>query len=153
MANKLNIKVSIINTGVSLLLLLSCKPVSLNMIENEDEKKCPEVSDVINLDEQAIISILRENNLLDNPDEALFWALKNDQPEIAKWLITTGRANVNVKDKIGDTPLHFAAFKGHIEVTEVLINAEADLDAKNHYGRTALREAAAGSYSSSRVVN
>jgi ankyrin repeat protein len=47
----------------------------------------------------------------------------------------------------GTTPLHCAAWKGHVEVAEILLNAGADLNAVNqdaHYGGTPLHAAAHG---------
>ena len=41
-------------------------------------------------------------------------------------------ANVNAKDEYGDTPLHNAALMGHKEIVEILINANADVNAKNN---------------------
>jgi hypothetical protein len=74
MTNKLNIKISIINTVLPLLLLLGCKPVFLSMLE---EKDIPNSSG-----DQAILSTLSENNQsLDKPDQALFWALEYN-PEV-----------------------------------------------------------------------
>ena len=42
----------------------------------------------------------------------------------------------------GSTPLHFATFKGHKEIAELLIAKGADLNAKDKKGRTPLFGAA-----------
>ena len=47
-------------------------------------------------------------------------------------------ADVNVKDKVGGTPLHHAAFNGHKEIVELLIANGADVNAKNNGGKTPL---------------
>ena len=48
-------------------------------------------------------------------------------------------ADVNVKDKVGWTPLHLAAFNGHKEIVELLIANGADVNAKSDdVGRTPL---------------
>jgi ankyrin repeat protein len=41
---------------------------------------------------------------------------------------------VNDKDNQGDTPLHLAALHGQLEVAKVLIDAGANVNAKNNYG-------------------
>lgn len=38
------------------------------------------------------------------------------------------------KDKSGDTPLHLAALHGQVEAAQVLLEAGADVNAKNNYG-------------------
>jgi ankyrin repeat protein len=123
----------LINTLLFSILLSSCKPLSLHMTGD---------SEITELDEATIISILKENNVLTSPNEALFWTVENNQPEVAKWIICKQGANVNVKDKYGYTPLHFAAEKGHTAVAELLIKAGADFDAKNDTGDTPLHKAA-----------
>ena len=41
-------------------------------------------------------------------------------------------ADVNTKDGGGLTPLHWAALRGHKEVVELLINNDADMNAKSY---------------------
>ena len=52
------------------------------------------------------------------------------------------RADVNVKDDIGYTPLHCAALYGQLEVCKMLIDAGADVDAKTKTDSTPLSFAA-----------
>eukprot|EP00873_Tetraselmis_striata_P018057 jgi/Tetstr1/438321/TSEL_026888.t1 len=49
--------------------------------------------------------------------------------------------DVNVRNKIGWTPLHAACFGGHAKVLTLLIERGADLDATDNGGRTAVHEA------------
>jgi ankyrin repeat protein len=58
----------------------------------------------------------------------------------AAWLLEKGAA-VNPSDKDGNTPLHWAAAQGHVEMTELLIAHGADLKAKTRFGCTPLRGA------------
>jgi len=56
-------------------------------------------------------------------------------------------ANVNYSDDTFKwTPLHLAASKGYMEVTTVLIEFGAKLNAETRWGATPLHEAAAGGY-------
>ena len=48
---------------------------------------------------------------------------------------------VNQKDNLGETPLHLAAFSGHIEVIDLLITHGADVRIKNKAGKTPLQKA------------
>ena len=68
----------------------------------------------------------------------LFYATSGGgQKEIAELLIAEG-ANVNAKDKLGDTSLQVAAYQGHKEIAELLIAKGADVNAKDGDGVTPL---------------
>jgi ankyrin repeat protein len=134
MNNKLSVKGSAISTVLALFLLLGCKPVSLNMQEEKDIHSPS--------GEEAILSTLRKNNLLGNLNKALFWALKNNQPEVAKWLINKEEVDVNAKDNDKYTLLHWAAYNGHTSVAELLLKFGANVNEKSNDGATPLRCAA-----------
>jgi ankyrin repeat protein len=57
-------------------------------------------------------------------------------------LLLAGKAEVNAKDKYGQTPLHLAAGMGHKATAELLLTNRAEVNAKNDAGRTPLHEAA-----------
>lgn len=66
--------------------------------------------------------------------------------KIVKWLIDN-RADVNLSDEWGDTPLHHAvwaaACSNKLDVIDMLLSAGARLNKKNKYGRTPFFEVAA----------
>jgi uncharacterized protein len=59
-------------------------------------------------------------------------ARKGDVKKV-KELLASDPKLVSDKDKNGDTPLHLAALHGQLEVAQVLIDAGADVNAKNNY--------------------
>lgn len=46
----------------------------------------------------------------------------------------------NVKDGVGDTPLHLTCFHGHTKTAQLLIDHGADVNAKNNNDHTPLQE-------------
>jgi ankyrin repeat protein len=68
-------------------------------------------------------------------------AADNGHVEIVHLLLQNG-ADVNAKDKYGETPLHEAAGHGHIDILHLLAENGADLEAQSNYGRRALHCAA-----------
>jgi ankyrin repeat protein len=59
------------------------------------------------------------------------------QVEVIRELILEG-ADINISDRLGETPLHYAAQHGNAYVAEVLITNGADVNAKNNAGETPL---------------
>ena len=55
-------------------------------------------------------------------------AVKKGNKDDVKRLIAEG-ANVNLEDYYGNTPLHIAAFNGQVEISVLLVEASADLEA------------------------
>lgn len=60
-------------------------------------------------------------------------ARKGDVNKV-KALLQSDPKLVNDRDKLGDTPLHVAALHGQIGVAQALIDAGANVNAKNNYG-------------------
>ncbi len=75
-------------------------------------------------------------------EEALHQAIKNENAERVESLLNTG-ADKNIKTgKWNDTPLHIAVILRNQEIVKVLINFEADVDAKDIFGSTPLHDSA-----------
>jgi hypothetical protein len=51
-------------------------------------------------------------------------------------------ASLNIVDKYGHTPLHFAVREEHYEIVKLLIEKGANLNTENKYGDTPLHKAA-----------
>jgi len=68
-------------------------------------------------------------------------AVENQHREVAKLLLTKG-SKVNSKSKKPtNTPLHYAAINGDIEIVEMLLSRHANINAENKYGNTPLHNA------------
>ena len=60
--------------------------------------------------------------------------------------------DVNTKDPLGRTPLHFAAWKGHAAITKLLINRGAYVEEKTNQGTTPLSMATKKRYDNIVVI-
>tara|TARA_B100000586_G_scaffold154803_1_gene112631 strand:+ start:100 stop:492 length:393 start_codon:yes stop_codon:yes gene_type:complete len=73
-------------------------------------------------------------------DRTLIAAIAGGDIEAVKQHLAAG-ADVNVKNKVGGTPLHFAALEGRKEIVELLIAKGADVNVKTEDGLTPLDRA------------
>jgi ankyrin repeat protein len=73
-------------------------------------------------------------------------AVQKDSAEKVKELLATGKYQVNAKNANGVTPLHIAAFRGNLEVLNVLLKANADPNAVDDEGSTPLHQAVASGH-------
>ncbi len=77
--------------------------------------------------------------------KAIFKAAKSGDVVAVKALLAADPALVHVRDADASTPLHYAVWKGHRELVELLLAAGADVNARNqndHWGTTPLHAAA-----------
>ena len=74
-------------------------------------------------------------------EEALFTAVRAGNIEQVRSLISKG-ADVNIKNNVYCTPLHYAAEYGHLIITELLIANGADINAQTMNNLTPLHMAA-----------
>ncbi|MBT3522997.1 MAG: ankyrin repeat domain-containing protein [Gammaproteobacteria bacterium] len=105
----------------------------------EDMKKNPAYSMVYSDDFEALENYLSSGldvgqTRSSKPDFSLIdAAVSMRSPRIVRLLIDYG-ADINTIDADGDTPLHRAASQGSLEIIKALLNAGADVDAKNDMG-------------------
>ncbi|WGJ62752.1 ankyrin repeat domain-containing protein [Wolbachia endosymbiont of Frankliniella intonsa] len=66
-------------------------------------------------------------------------AIKNGHKKIVELLLSIEGINVNIGDKIGNTPLHIAAITGRKEIARLLLAKGADANIKNLSGDTPLQ--------------
>lgn len=64
-------------------------------------------------------------------------ALQEERPELAKKLIVKGR-DVDMRDGLGNTALHYAAALGFSEVIQLLLEHGANIETENYEGQTPL---------------
>ena len=81
------------------------------------------------------------------PEKEMFKAAKSGDLPTMHALLESNPALVHCIENDGSTPLHCAAWKGHVEAVRVLLDAGANIGAVNsndHYGTTPLHAAAHG---------
>ena len=81
-------------------------------------------------------------------EKQIIKAAKSGEAETVKVLLREDPDLIHVEDRDGSTPLHCAAWKGHVEIVALLLDAGAEIDAHNnngHWGTTALHAASHGS--------
>jgi len=79
------------------------------------------------------------------PTKAIISAAKKGQVDQVRALLAANPELVSARDTDGSTPLHCATWKGHAAVVALLLDAGADVNARNnndHWGTTPLHAAA-----------
>ncbi|CAF2502916.1 unnamed protein product [Rotaria sp. Silwood2] len=84
----------------------------------------------------------KSSNAVDNQGTSLLYiACRFGQTAVAKWLLDKG-ANINVQIPVKrSTPLHGAAYNGHLSTVQLLLSRGADVSIRNQFDATALDEA------------
>lgn len=76
--------------------------------------------------------------------EKLLFTNGDEEGKILEHVLTTGQINVNIKNKHGATPLHFAAQNNQLMRAELLIKQGADLNARSDFNTSVLDAAILG---------
>lgn len=93
----------------------------------------------ISTHESVLIHSVRDRKQCTLLHEAAYW----DRMKIAKWLIINAGVPVDVRNNIGDTPLHFAVRSGHETFVRWLVDKmDANIYSENNFGETAFQAAA-----------
>jgi ankyrin repeat protein len=82
---------------------------------------------------------------VNEPLQAVFKAAKFGDVATMRALLAADATLVAARDADASTPLHYAVWKGHLDLVELLLAAGADVNAQNqndHWGTTPLHAAA-----------
>ena len=71
-------------------------------------------------------------------------AIENNFVEIVRILVVDGNADVDTKGGFGDPVLHGAIKKDAVEIVRILVNANADVNAEDRFGKSPLTRAQEG---------
>lgn len=84
---------------------------------------------------QAMLSEGAEKDTRNGSGEsALHLSVKSGNTKMVEFMLHEMRLNPNVRDAFGRTPLHWAAQQGNAPVCEVLLLANANIEAKDDMG-------------------
>ena len=86
--------------------------------------------------ERGDVDVDKGNKYIGNT--AIHEAASNGRMECMRILLDVGKANVNAKDNGSNTPLDYAASRGHIEAATLLIERGAEINPINEYNQTPL---------------
>jgi ankyrin repeat protein len=105
--------------------------------------RLPSGTEVVVQDVSSFLESARNDFLCRQNDfgqTALHLAVRQDVIEIVSLYAQRGVC-LNIANRDGDTPLHYAAFWGRPRSAKILLEAGADSEMKNHLGNTAKDDA------------
>ena len=83
------------------------------------------------------VIIIHIRSVLKIKHSALYWASYGGHVEVVEELLSSPYISLNTQNKLGDTPLLAASYKGYSRVVHLLLNKKADPNTKNNSGDTA----------------
>ncbi|KAI1718038.1 ankyrin repeats (many copies) domain-containing protein [Ditylenchus destructor] len=81
--------------------------------------------------EECLQNNVSVNCLDKSGSTALYWASHGGHLQAVQLLLSVAKICVSSQNKMGDTPLHAACYKGRLDCAAALVEAGADLYAKN----------------------
>ncbi len=75
-------------------------------------------------------------------DQDIHNAIRNNNVDAMKFLLSNSPEYLNEKDNYGYTPLHLAVRKGDIEIVKYLLSLKPDLNTQDKFGDTPLIDSA-----------
>ncbi|KAI5734694.1 hypothetical protein M8J77_009566 [Diaphorina citri] len=135
---------AIVSSQTPIAKLLAERGANINVPFPDDGKSCLHIAATKNI---RLVRLLLEYNVdvnaVDNLGNTVLHtvaSIKTRDPTAVE-ILKTNRANVNINNKEGDTPLHIAARTGNYKMVRVLIDHGAHTECKNHQGYNALHVA------------
>lgn len=138
-----------------------------NVNEEAMDKKTPLFHACV-LGRNDIVSVLVQHgakiNIQDNPRTSGWGAYRVTTPlhsavsggydDVVHTLLQNGgNVNYNLRDDVGESPLHVAALMGRIQVTKILLQSQANINSLDCFGATPLDYAKTGGEASEEVVH
>ncbi|MFP4497789.1 MAG: ankyrin repeat domain-containing protein [Vulcanimicrobiota bacterium] len=68
----------------------------------------------------------------------VFELIREGNSKKIKMLVEDNPDLVDVRNKHGETPLHWAAYRGERKIAKILIENDADVNCRDHYGDSPL---------------
>lgn len=81
---------------------------------------------------ECLMNGVSPNSLDKSGATPLFWACHSGYDEVVKLLLSIKNIDLNNRNKMGDTALHAAAWKGRGKIVEMLVEHGADLHIRNN---------------------
>ncbi|XP_022614272.1 ankyrin repeat domain-containing protein 49 [Seriola dumerili] len=106
--------------------------------EEEDEEEEEEEEEEDHSEEWYLE---KEETLKDKPAELILWAAENNRLSTVHRLLTADPLLVHCCDEDGYTPLHRAAYSGHVDVVSALLTAGSKVNPRTIDGWTPLHSA------------
>jgi hypothetical protein len=94
---------------------------------------------------EYLLAVGADGTVVDNSGRGVFhWAAMDGNPAMMEFLLhAIGDPQIQAPDNGGDTPLHLAAYHGHLPIIRLLIREKVDVTQRNSLGFDALELAEA----------
>jgi ankyrin repeat protein len=110
------------------------------LLQNAKRSDPSKFASLWEMDEQDVDEATEEEKL-NNPVIRILWAAETGNIEIVSEMLSRDTGLVNATDADGYTPLHRAAYEGHLNIVDLLLDNGASLDVGSVDGWTPLHSA------------